>query len=287
MFKDKRRTGVAKISSKFRGIIPAVNKAEIFPTDVLFHYTYHKCLTVYFTQITRHLGYEFHFPVTRVATQVSRLHDLINSTQNKQYIVLHNLHELDYSNLPTHRGSHIVRDPRDIIVSAYYYHRWTKEPWCIDPKYDWNMITSNSLFSDLIHKDKSNWPVNVSYQNYLLTLDKELGIILEMLRNDAHFKHMRNWDYDNPDFIEIKYEDIIGNEVDIFEKIFKHYNLHPKLIDRGLYYVDYFSMKNKAKGKKSHVRSGKKKQWETELSPRILAIFEEQHSDLLSKLGYK
>ncbi|MGZ4127451.1 MAG: hypothetical protein ACXVQY_07775 [Actinomycetota bacterium] len=31
------------------------------------------------------------------------------------------------------RGSHIVRDPRDIAVSAYRYHLWSDEPWVNTP----------------------------------------------------------------------------------------------------------------------------------------------------------
>lgn len=27
------------------------------------------------------------------------------------------------------RGTHMIRDPRDVVVSSYFYHLWTEEPW--------------------------------------------------------------------------------------------------------------------------------------------------------------
>lgn len=29
------------------------------------------------------------------------------------------------------RGSHMIRDLRDVVISVYYYHLWTNEKWAI------------------------------------------------------------------------------------------------------------------------------------------------------------
>jgi len=138
-----------------------------------------------------------------------------------------------------------------------------------------------------VNSDITEWPENISYQNYLSSLDKNRGMILEIIRNDHNFEHMLTWDYNNPNIIELKYETILGDEIAQFERLFDHYQFHPKVKARGLHYVDYFSIKNKTKGGKSHVRSGKKKQWITELTPGALSIFEKHYSELLEKLGYE
>ena len=28
----------------------------------------------------------------------------------------------------------MIRDPRDVIVSGYFYHQWTDEPWANEPR---------------------------------------------------------------------------------------------------------------------------------------------------------
>src|SRR3954466_12518100 len=36
------------------------------------------------------------------------------------------------------RGTHMIRDPRDVLVSGYFYHLWTAERWANlpDPRYE-------------------------------------------------------------------------------------------------------------------------------------------------------
>src|ERR1700722_13569783 len=34
------------------------------------------------------------------------------------------------------RGVRVVRDPRDIWVSSYLYHRHCQEPWCLNTDFD-------------------------------------------------------------------------------------------------------------------------------------------------------
>ena len=36
---------------------------------------------------------------------------------------------IDRAALPPYRGAHLIRDPRDIVVSGYFYHLWTEEKW--------------------------------------------------------------------------------------------------------------------------------------------------------------
>ena len=97
---------------------------------------------------------------------------------------------------------------------------------------------------------------------------------------------MSDWNFDNPQIIEVKYEEIIGNETESFRRIFEHYQFHPQLLQRGLEIVEQFSLKNMIKSDTRHIRKGTKRQWTQEFSPLVRALFEETNRDLLIKLGY-
>jgi hypothetical protein len=60
---------------------------------------------------------------------------------NKYGIVSINNHALDLARLGNdYRISRFVRDPRDLVISGYFYHRRGAEPWStiVDPKSeDW------------------------------------------------------------------------------------------------------------------------------------------------------
>ena len=188
---------------------------------------------------------------------------------------------------PDYRGSHFVRDPRDLIVSGYHYHLWTGEPWCIAPDFDWRRIVNHPFFKEYVAGDDKRAPQRISYRDYLNTLDKEKGMIVEMLWRQHHFEHVRNWNYQNTKIMELKYEDIIGNEVESFGKLFSHYEFHPKIIDRGLEIVEKLSLKNKKKSKTGHVRNGTTSQWAAEFSPLHEHVFNDLYGDLLATMGYK
>ena len=59
-------------------------------------------------------------------------------------------------------------------------------------------------------------------------------MILEMVfRRDA-FEQMGRWNYHNPAVLELRYEQIIGNEAECFRQLFEHYRFHPRVRERGV-----------------------------------------------------
>ncbi|MDP8207524.1 MAG: hypothetical protein P9L92_12730 [Candidatus Electryonea clarkiae] len=287
MLSKRVRLGLSMLNSMRRGIIPLISKPDLFNHDLIVHFTYHKCLTLYFAQIMKSLTYEFHFKYFEINTDIDYFRHASRQEPGKRVIQVANINDIDLTKLPDYRGSHVVRDPRDLVVSGYYYHKRTIEKWCHNPDFDWSYIVENPIFQGHVESDPKKYPANISYQDYLNTLDKERGLILEILWRKNHFQHMRTWDYSNPKMIEVKYEAIIGAETDTFAKIFEHYKMHPKMIERGLNIVDRFSLKNKAIRKKGHIRSGKKQQWADEFSDDVKKVFEDLHGDLLLILGYE
>lgn len=87
--------------------------------------------------------------------------------------------------------------------------------------------------------------------------------------------------------IEMRYEDIIGNEVESFKKIFKHYGFNRKLQERGIQLAEQNSLKNQSTGSQQHTRKGTTEQWKEEFTPLIKTLFKEAYSDLLIYLGYE
>jgi hypothetical protein len=77
-------------------------------------------------------------------------------------------------------------------------------------------------------EQKAHWPYfsesefgDLTYQQYLKSMDQEEGILTEIRRSAGYsLKHMAEWDYANPDFIEIKYENLMTDWENEFTNIY-------------------------------------------------------------------
>jgi len=80
------------------------------------------------------------------------------------------------------RGFHIIRNPRDMLVSGYFSHL-------------------NS------HPGQTRWAVSLRpYRKYLRTIDKHAGLFEEMNHSAPYFQHLLRWQYDNPLILETRFE---------------------------------------------------------------------------------
>lgn len=175
--------------------------------------------------------------------------------------------------LGTFRGSHMIRDPRDVAVSGYFYHVWTDERWVHIPQ------------EELAGK---------TYQEHLRSLGQEEGIAVEIRRIvDRAVSDMLAWDYGRPEFIELRYEDVIADQAGWFAKMFRHYGFHDRAVERAVAIAMTFSFERISKRRVgevqegSHLRSGQPGQWRTVFTPRHVALFKELAGPALVKLGYE
>jgi hypothetical protein len=180
---------------------------------------------------------------------------------------------VDLARLPPHRGSHMIRDPRDVVVSRYFYHIWTKESWA--------------------HVPHSHYGGR-SYRDYLNSLNQEMGILAEIDKfADFGLGHMANWNYTNPDFLELRYEDMIRDEEGQFSHLFTHYGFDAAAVERSVEITKRFSFEQQTKRKigevqaGSHLRSGRPGEWRKVLTDRQKARCKEVFGDVLIKLGYE
>jgi hypothetical protein len=168
-----------------------------------------------------------------------------------------------------YRGLHIIRDPRDLIISGCFYHQKSKEVW---------LHTKRDEFDGLTYQEKLN-----SYDS----LDDKIIFEMENCGRESIFE-MIKWDYLNPLFFEVKYEDLIIDEsLLLFHKIFNFLEFPGKAIPHVLK-ISYDNSLFSGNPKNStHIRSGKSRQWEKYFNARIKDRFLELYGDCLIRLGYE
>lgn len=278
----------ARVAGRFGLASPASDahaSGEVFPQDLIVHITYHKCLTLYYKRIMNRLTAEFPFTWHNYnGDSVGFTHAALEGS-GKRIVCLSDRDDVPWEKLPPYRGSHFIRDPRDLIVSGYHYHLWTKETWCQAPDFPWRYYIQRPFF-ELVEPDARKYPQNVSYQAYLNSLDQERGMILEMIfRRDALIQ-MQRWNYHNPLVMELRYEEVIGNEPDAFRRLFEHYRFAKPVCARGVEIADTLRLDKQNKGESKHLRRGETQQWKTEMPERVQNVFKQAHGDLLVQLGY-
>ena len=174
--------------------------------------------------------------------------------------------------LPSFRGTHIIRDPRDIAISGYFFHRTCDEDWCLAPQ------------------EKLG---GQSYQSVLTSLDQNEGIAFEMRQTAlVTYRDMLRWRYKNRNFLEIRYEDLIADESRSFTKIFEHYQLTPSqkalALDIALSY-SFERVTRRPLGQTvngAHLRNGRAGQWRDYFTAEHLALSRQLFGRGLRKLGY-
>lgn len=229
---------------------------------VLFVATHHKVMTTYFNAVLRLLGMGLGLPYQRVH---------IEHPAPSARLVLSMHGKLDLPRLQPYRGVHVMRDPRDMIVSGYHYHKWTHEEW--------------------VHRPDE---AGVSYQQKLNRADKRAGLFMEIDHFIFFYRDtLERWNLDDPDILEVSYDALMGPGRDAeYARIFSHLGLsgrhHALAVDLMRLYEagSRTGRKSGTVAQKSHVRSGKSGQWQAELEPDHIAYIERELGPVLRKFGY-
>lgn len=168
-----------------------------------------------------------------------------------------------------YKGVHVIRDPRDLIISGCFYHQKSAEPW--------------------LHVKKENLG-GVTYQekiNSYNSLDHQIMFEMENLGLRS-IEEMMSWNYANSAFIDVKYEDLVSDEnLLLFHKVFTFLGLPGRCIPRALKIAHANSLFSGNLKNSVHIRSGQGRQWERYFRPAHKLRFRELFGDILIKLGYE
>jgi len=184
-------------------------------------------------------------------------------------IFFQNHSAFDFSRLPVeYRGVHVIRDPRDVIVSGCFYHQKASEAW---------LHVEREEFGGLTYQQK---------MNSLPSVDDQL--MFEMEHHGDPIRDMVAWSYSNLNFLEVRYEDLRADtSLTLFRRIFTFLGFPAEVIPRLLRIAHDNSLFSGRVRNSVHVRSGDVGQWRRYFKPAHRVRFLELFGDALIQLGYE
>lgn len=212
--------------------------------------------------------------------------------------ILNNANTSNLNEYKNFKAIHLIRDPRDIVISGYYSHLKTHE--------------------------SSGWDRLIEHRKVLKRSTFKEGLIHEIDWLEPYFHDIENWDFSNKNVLELKFEEIT-KEIDLI-KILKHLDFYDnsylnlikypfKMIINKLHNkkILYFNFKNikltKRVAKKitqrntfkavsggrnkgienlnSHYRKGISGEWKEVFDDELKEIFKKKYPNILLKTGYE
>jgi hypothetical protein len=179
------------------------------------------------------------------------------------------------------RGIHVVRDPRDMAVSAYFSH--------------------------LNSHPAKEFPHLLEYRDKLRNSTKEDGLLMELARPYV-YGAMAAWDYSLPNVLELRMEDILRDPRESFGRVFAFLGIvegHPEsweggagrprlTLDKVAEIVARNDFTEKTGGRRpgeedvnSHYRKGVPGDWRNHFTERHKDYIKKNLNGLLVKLGYE
>lgn len=166
------------------------------------------------------------------------------------------------------RGFHVIRDPRDVLISDYFSRR----------------------YSHGIHS-----PKQMELRRYLESHNLEEGL-LHMIDRCAYFNQIEGWPLGKrPNILDVKYEDILADEKDMFVRIIGHLGI--RIPDRTLEdIVEKSSFKVLSGGRERgeenpyhHYRKGMAGDWKNYMKEHghVYHAFYQRYGHLTRQLGYE
>jgi len=200
-----------------------------------------------------------------------------------------------------YRGFHVIRDPRDIVVSGYFSHR----------------------YSHPVSADRLPW--QWAHRLRLESLpDIEDGLLAEIEYCATYFERLRAWNYHHPRILECRYEEMIRDPLQAFGQIFafleiplahpgavlavgmaggwlrhklwgvciQRFSRFPEPLLRVILWRNSFRRRSGGRragseDTKHHYRKGIAGDWRNYFSPCVKDAFKACYPDLLITLGYE
>lgn len=279
---------------------------------------HHKCATTWCREILREASVALRVEMRVIHTEKDwagypSLGDMVRA-EKPSIIVMTDSRREWVETLPELRGVHVVRDPRDVLVSGYFSH----------------------LHSHPEIVDGQAWAALPPHRRAMREMDHDAGLLAEMEFIAPFIEPMSNWNHGNqPGVLEYKMEDLTGAPHRHWPDIYTHLRLHR---DAGLAEplrllltrwnlahrrktpgwmttarrvlppvplsvlpvsylptaLDRYSFENLSGGRKKgeenvhhHYRRGVAGDWRNHLNEVHLKAFRDRFGDLVERLGYR
>ena len=240
-------------------ISPFDGTARLRP-PLLVHASHHKAGTVWFENVLQAVSRNYHLHFREISRE-----PIPPGTGVAFYTHASAAHWESIATRPS-RVSHMVRDPRDMVVSAYFYHRRSNEEWLHWPRPELGGLT---------------------YQEHLLALPQKEGLAEEIRRCARdQVPDLMGWPYGRPGVLELRYEDAMADEEAVFRRLFAHYGFRTDAIEQSVATALSFSL-SRGGGGSSHARSGRPGEWRTVFDDDHVALFKELMGQTVLELGYE
>ncbi len=165
---------------------------------------------------------------------------------------------------------HLIRDPRDILISAMHYHKRAKEGW--------------------LHEPAPRY-LGTTYQRALLSKPSKFDqYVFEMENTTANtLRDLRQWSYGRPNCFEARYEHLRGDTgFAYWRRIMAVLGLdesEQQSATRHFWQNSLFGGLSRLGNR--HIRSGAVAQWKREFTVRLGYAFLERFPGLLQMLKYE
>jgi hypothetical protein len=255
-----------------------------------YFFSYHKVGTVLCGEIARCLAALFGWEwasVVGLARQVDRAKRVVTFQ--------HSLVDFDLARHP-HRGVRLIRDPRDVCLSGYQYHRHCSERWCTNQIFD---PTPPIMFPQVPYSQQhrpEDWKRHYiaglggrSYQQNLRDRDEDSGLSFEMERFASWtVSAMLAWTPD-PDTIDVRIEDFMADFDGVLAHILRHFGLNDADIRAGVAAAspqDVRRMSDAAIALNPHISGRTISRWRDVLTEAQKIRLCTEFSDAIERLGY-